>query len=243
MNCADVYNLFFTPGEVTEIRAYGLSRSSKAWEGWAGGSGIVYGYFDNAQAFGAAAAALEQHKAPGIYFTLNPTVPDLLARAANRLKASGAKPIQTSDKDIACIRWLPIDIDPKRPAGISSTDAELALAVETRDKIARFLKKEYKAMGIRAVSGNGAHLMIRLADLPNTEENKSKIKRALQGLAAKYSDDKVDIDLSVFNPARIWKLYGTTARKGDSVAVRPHRVSYIEEEKAEKKAAKKGKKK
>ena len=225
----DVYNIFFNPGEVTEIRAYGLNRSSKIWEGWAGGNGVVYGYFDNGESFGKAAAALENKKAPGIYFTLNPAVPDLLARAANRLKASGPKPMQTTDKDIACIRWLPIDIDPKRPAGISSTEEELKLAIKTRDKIARWLKKEYKATGIPAVSGNGAHLVIRLKDMPNTDENKQKIKRALQGINEKFGDKKVDIDLAVFNPARIWKLYGTTARKGDHIPVRPHRVSYIEE--------------
>ena len=229
MICADVYNLLFEKGEVTEIRAYGLSRSSKIWEGWAGGSGVVYGYFDNAKAFGAAAMALEKQNAPGIYFTLNPAVPALLARATNRLKAAGSKPALTTDKDIACIRWLPIDIDPVRPAGISSTDEELARAVKTRDRIARWFKKEYKTAGIPAVSGNGAHLLIRLPDLPNNETNKEKIKKALRGLAAKYSDAQVDIDQAVFNPARIWKLYGTTARKGDHSEKYPHRMSYIEE--------------
>ena len=239
MNCSDVYSLFFEPGEVTEIRAYGLSRADKIWEGWAGGAGVVYGYFDNAKEFGTAAMALEKKKAPGIYFTLNPAVPALLARATNRLKAAGAKPMQTTDKDIACIRWLPIDIDPVRPAGISSTAEQLALAIKTRDKILRWFKKEYKTAGIPAVSGNGAHLIIRLNDLPNTEENKQMIKLALQGLAAKYSDDQVDIDLAVFNPARIWKLYGTTARKGDHSEMYPHRMSYIEEKYLAKKANKK----
>ena len=229
MNCSDVYNLFFEPGEVCEIRSYGLSRSSKIWEGWAGGSGVVYGYFDNAKSFGEAATALEKKKAPGIYFTLNPAVPDLLARAANRLKASGAKPIQTTDKDIACIRWLPIDIDPRRPAGISSNDQELKLAVKTRDEIAAWLWKKWKVKGIPAVSGNGTHLVVRLKDMPNTDENKEKVKRALHGINAKFGSAEVDIDLTVFNPARIWKVYGTTARKGDHVPNRPHRMSFIEE--------------
>jgi hypothetical protein len=31
----------------------------------------------------------------------------------------------------------------------------------------------------------------------------------------------------VFNPARIWKLYGTWARKGDDTKSRPHRLSRI----------------
>ena len=48
MKCADVYSLLFEPGEVTEIRAYGLSGKgkNKAWEGFARGSGVGYGYLD-----------------------------------------------------------------------------------------------------------------------------------------------------------------------------------------------------
>ena len=46
----------------------------------------------------------------------------------------------------------------------------------------------------------------------------------------------MNIDTTVFNPARIWKLYGTTARKGDPVPAgpsreaRPHRMAYIDSE-------------
>lgn len=228
MKTADVYNLFFSPGEVTEIRAYGLRGKNKGWEGFAGGSGVVFGYFDNAEQFGAAAAALETAGAPGIYFTLNPAVPDLLARAANRLKSATAKSPQTSDKDILCIRWLPIDLDPVRPSGISSTDEELQLAVKLRNKIARWLKDEAGFVeGIPAISGNGAHYLLRLPDLENSDDNKQLVKQLLSAIAEKFKNPQVDIDLAVFNPSRIWKVYGTTARKGDHIANRPHRKSYI----------------
>ncbi len=42
-------------------------------------------------------------------------------------------------------------------------------------------------------------------------------------------DDRVSIDTTVGNAARIWKLYGTTARKGDEVyrLGRVHRTSRI----------------
>lgn len=229
MKCADVYNLFFQAGEVTEIRAYGLSRQSKAWEGWAGGAGIVYGYFDNPEAFGQAAEALEKEKAPGIYFTLNPCVPDLLARAANRLRAADAKSPSTADKDILCIRWLPIDFDPLRPSGISSSDEELAAAITLRNKVSQWIKKDRQGpQAIPAVSGNGAHLVLRFQDLPNDDESKELVRQCLAAIAAKFNNKKVEIDQAVFNPARIWKVYGTTARKGDSVPTRPHRKSYIE---------------
>ena len=42
-----------------------------------------------------------------------------------------------------------------------------------------------------------------------------------------FTDEKVDIDESVFNAARICKLYGTTAKKGANLPERPWRMSEI----------------
>ena len=204
-----------------------LSKSSPIWEGWCVGAGVVSGFFDNADDFGEAAAGLEKVKAPGIYFTVNPVNPNLLARCCNRLKAADAKTALTSDKDIVCIRWLPIDLDPVRPAGISSNADELAAAVALRDKISAWLEEKGMVGGIPAISGNGAHLVFRLPDLPPTPENIDQVKRVLHAMGDKFTNDQVEVDLKVFNPARIWKLYGTTARKGDSISGRPHRKSYI----------------
>ena len=77
---ACVYKLFFAPGEVVEIRAFGL-RGKGPWEGFVGGGGgVVFGYFNDAEAFGAAAANLERaaegKNGCGVYFTLNPVIPD-----------------------------------------------------------------------------------------------------------------------------------------------------------------------
>ena len=66
----------------------------------------------------------------GVYVTLNPVNPALLARASNRLRTVGRNDALTSDADITKRRWLPIDLDPVRPSGISSTDQEHLLAVE-----------------------------------------------------------------------------------------------------------------
>jgi len=231
MKCSKVYDLFFQPGEVCEIRAYGLSRASKDWEGWAGGAGIVYGYFDNAAAFGQAAESLERHKAPGIYFTLNPVVPELLARAANRLRAADMKSPTTADDDILCLRWLPIDLDPKRPTGISSTDQEIEEAKKLARKIAAWLATRECVDDYHAgFSGNGIHLVYRLPDLVNSEESRELVRDLVIVLAARFTTAKVEVDQKVFNPARIWKLYGTTARKGDHTSARPHRKSYLLED-------------
>ncbi len=53
------------------------------------------------------------------------------------------------------------------------------------------------------------------------------VERCLRAIAQVYSDKSVSVDTSVHNPARIWKLYGTWARKGDSTADRPHRLAKI----------------
>lgn len=227
MKCADVYNLFFKPGEVTEIRAYGANGKGP-WDGYAKGAGIVYGYFDNAEAFGKCAEALNKSRLPGIYFVLNPVIPDLLARAVNRLKAADYKTVATSDKDILCLRWLYIDLDPIRPSGISSTDQELEHALQLRDKIRQWFVSEKGYTGIPAMSGNGAHIMMRLSDWPNNEKNVEIIKKFLSYLHAKYTTKHVDVDRAVYNPSRICKIYGTVARKGDHMETRPHRRSYID---------------
>jgi hypothetical protein len=223
---ADVYRMFFNPGEVTEIRAIGCKGKNKAWTGWA--RDIVFGYFNEPEAFGQAAAGLEGAEPKGIYFVLNPVNPDLLARAANRLKAADEKTPTTSDKDVLCLRWLYIDIDPKRPAGISSTKEELARAIELRNKISKWMKERGFSQAVPAHSGNGAHLLVRLPDLPNIDLNVDHIKKALEAINALWSNPHVEIDLKVYNPARICKLYGTWARKGDHTEDRPHRPSYIE---------------
>lgn len=46
-------------------------------------------------------------------------------------------------------------------------------------------------------------------------------------LSSKFTDDHVDVDVKVFNPARITKLYGTYSRKGGNTPNRPHRISKI----------------
>jgi hypothetical protein len=77
---------------------------------------------------------------------------------------------------------------------------------------------------IHADSGNGAHLLYRV-DLP--ADDGGLIERCLKALAARFNSDMVHVDQSVHNPARIWKLYGTQAGKGDSTTDRPHRMAKI----------------
>ena len=75
-----------------------------------------------------------------------------------------------------------------------------------------------------ADSGNGAHLLYRV-DLP--VDDGGLTKRVLAALAFRFDTDQVHVDQTTFNPARIWKLYGTLARKGDNVPDRPHRYARL----------------
>ena len=155
--------------------------------------------------------------------TLNPVNPDLLARANNRL-VDAKQGATTSDRDIERRRWLLIDLDPERPSGISSTETEHQAAIEKAREIASWLESSGFPPAILADSGNGAHLLYQV-DLP--PDDNGLLNRVLKALDARFSDETVKVDVTTFNPARICKLYGTPARKGDSTPDRPHRLSRI----------------
>jgi hypothetical protein len=141
----------------------------------------------------------------------------------NRLKERAE--YTTADNNILRRRWLPIDLDPVRPAGISSSEQEHAAAVHRARTIADDMVKEWDRP-IIADSGNGAHLLYRI-DLPNNQESLAFVCGALPELDRRYSDTAVKVDVTSANAARIWKAYGTVARKGDSIPGLPHRLSRI----------------
>lgn len=210
----EVFNIFVASGEIVEVRMPKVFGTSHFWEGYAKGN--VSGYFDNFISFKKAVKDLIRWQQNNIYFTLQVIDPRLIGRAYNRLKAADKS---TSDKDVLFYRWIPVDIDPVRPAGISSSDSELQKAIELRDLIKDYIfdATEYTHM-ITAVSGNGAHILIRLPkDLPISSISKKEIKSFLERLDQMFSNKHVKIDTEVFNPSRIWKLYGSKAMKGEEV--------------------------
>jgi hypothetical protein len=141
----------------------------------------------------------------------------------------------TTDRDVRAYRWLPIDLDPVRPAGISSSETELKGALQLRNEIAEEISRSYELpQPLKAISGNGGHLLYPLPDVPPKEYARA-LKLLLDEISLRFSSPAVTIDQAVHNPARIWKLYGTTARKGDEVPAgfnretRLHRMAYIED--------------
>ena len=130
------------------------------------------------------------------------------------------------DNDITGYDWLLVDVDPRRPAGTSSTDEQLKGSRETAKKILAYLKDRGWNDPVIAHSGNGTHLIFRVS-LGNTPDRKTLMQNVLKALNMLFADDMMDIDLTTFNPSRICKLYGTVARKGSSTEKRPHRMSRI----------------
>ena len=186
--------------------------------------GTLSGYFDDRHRM-AVAAAQWSGKAPGVYFTLNPVDPELLARSFNRLTEFARH--TTADRDILWRSWLPLDFDPVRRAGMSSTEAEHQLALDRAADCAAYIAQSlHWGEPLRADSGNGAHLLYRLS-WPNNDAARDAVRRVLEGVALTFSDERVQVDTSTFNAARIWKVYGTLACKGDDVPERPHRKARL----------------
>jgi len=183
-------------------------------QGFAGTT--LAGWFDDDERLIAQASRL--HGVSG-YVAINPVRLDLLARSDNRLSRVRHT---TRDADIVCIRWLYLDIDPQRPPEISSTDAEVAKALERRDAILND-HPELAATAAWGCSGNGAWILIRLPDYPNDPEHATVLRSALTVLDRKYSDDLVRIDTATANPSRLIGLPGTIKAKGCNRPERPWR--------------------
>jgi AAA domain len=201
------------PGAVYEVRAPDSRQ------------GTASGYFSEPAKLAAAAARLSG-QAPGVYITLNPVNPDLLARAANR-SVPFAK-ATTTDADIFRRRYLLFDFDPERAAHISATDEEHAAAIERARRCREWLAQHGVGLDSQmlADSGNGGHVQVAI-DLPNDDESTRLVNRCLQAAALYLDGDRVRVDQTTGNAARISKVYGTLAAKGDSLPDRPHRIARI----------------
>jgi hypothetical protein len=209
--------LFVAPDQVVELRALAVQRGP-------GRPHVEGGFFDHAHLVGFAKEALALTKiAKGVYFTLNPINPALLARCCNRTAWANSGDL-AKDRDVIVRQFLLVDVDPKRPAGVSATDAEKLEAKDVTFAVREFLRGRGWPEPILSDSGNGFHLLYRV-DLPT--DDGGEVARLLAALAARFDTPRVTIDRSVFNPARICKVPGTFARKGDSTADRPHRRACV----------------
>ncbi|MFI4911152.1 MAG: hypothetical protein ACIAQZ_05740, partial [Sedimentisphaeraceae bacterium JB056] len=206
----------FVSGDVFEIRVLDAVLPGSSWQHTQSG----YFDYDHIELVPKLLNGFKTYG--GVYVTLNPVNPDLLARANNRFKKAKSRET-TGDKDIICRRWLLIDVDPVRPAGISATDAERNLSFEKAMEISEGLASMGFPAPMYVNSGNGSQLLYKI-ELP--ADDGGLVQQCLQALSP-CSTEAVQVDLSVHNPARICRLPGTWNRKGDSTQNRPHRLAEI----------------
>jgi hypothetical protein len=82
----------------------------------------ISGYYDYSHIDSLATEAMSwTGKAEGVYATVNPVLPDLLARANNHVILRSKH--STTDKEILRRTGLVIDADPQRPAGQTAATA------------------------------------------------------------------------------------------------------------------------
>ena len=205
--------LLTEPGQVIELRVPSTSKGTQS------------GYFDDIEKLAEAACQLSG-QGPGVYITINPVDPNLLARANNRVREYVKQGESSQDKDVLRRKIFPIDFDAVRVAGISSSDGEHRAAVSKAVEVRKWLTAMGWPLPILANSGNGAHLVYGV-DLPNDDASKKLIKQALEALGAQFDDDQVTVDPTTSNAGRLWKLYGTQVWKGDPLPDRPHRMAGI----------------
>ena len=190
------------------------------------GSSTAYGYYNDMDKL-AHDAAMYDRQAAGIYVTPNRLNPQLAARQGlNKIVVVRGDVSATSNNEITRRLRILIDVDPKRPKDTSSSDEQHETALAKTRIIEKCLRDNSFPEPIVSDSGNGGHLVFAL-DLPNTPEINDLIKRFLEALDYVFSDETVTVDTTVHNPARIWKLYGTTSAKGTDSGMYPWRKSRI----------------
>jgi len=119
-------------------------------------AGVAVGYFDN---WDAALLAVEneptQYKAA--YFSLNP----IRVPAGIRLNPASLSVSRNAagDSDIERRVRLLVDLDPPRPAGTNSTEAEKLAAREQAERVREYLKSRNWPEPMICDSGNGSHLL------------------------------------------------------------------------------------
>ncbi len=193
------------PGAPVELRAFGEAT-------WVGA------FADHDALVRAAAGLGEDVRSTCV--TIHALGPSVVA--TNRLRRGG-RGVRAAD--VARYQFLPIDLDPLRPPDCSSTAEEHTAALKTAEALWAHLHLDHRWPHpvLMASSGNGAHLLY-LIDFPTEEQ--LLVRRTLEALARlPLIPAAVKVDTAVHNPARVWKLYGTWARKGPNTPERPWRRS------------------
>lgn len=201
------------PGhQLFEVRIFGADKRK-----------IMSGYFTDCETLLSALDTVDL-RGKNLYITLNRLNEALYSRDQHDKFLLGVG--TTSDTEVDRYEWLFIDLDPKRPTGVSSSDDELRAAEDLKQTVKAHLLDLGFAEPVEAISGNGYHLLYRI-DLPCDSEHTQLINDSLTVIADMFNNSRVKIDTVNYNPSRICKLHGTLAQKGANTLPRPHRMSKL----------------
>jgi hypothetical protein len=131
------------------------------------------------------------------------------------------------DADITHRTKVLVDIDRVGDTSCPASDAEIDAAFDMGGDVERFLRGEGFPDPQWVHSGNGCHLYYQLLKLQESPLVKQTIEQFLKGLAEKFNNSIVGVDISVFNASRITKVIGTFARKGIESEGRPYRMARL----------------
>jgi len=117
-----------------------------------------------------------------------------------------------------------VDVDRTKKLGKENpaTDDELERAECLADEISVYLEERDWEIPHKVMSGNGYHLYYPI-DLPNDDDTAALIETSLDTLAEKFNTEDFEVDTVVFDAARITKVIGTLAIKGEASEDRPYR--------------------
>src|SRR5262249_52521227 len=123
-------------------------------------------------------------------------------------------------------RLFLVDVDPVRRSGISATNEQHEWAIERGWQGGKDLTEKISwPQPLVSDSGNGFHANFRI-DLPNDDAAKDLLTPVVQALA-RFDDPRVTIDKTTFNAARVVKISGTMACKGENFPDKPWRLSRL----------------
>lgn len=159
------------------------------------------------------------------YFTLNDIDDDLYGREQHDKFVKKPK-ATTSDGNVIRRRFIMLDFDACRVAGVSANDQEFEKAHMKAVEVYRYLMGQGFKEPIITTSGNGWHEYLT-CDMPNDDEHNELVKNFLKSLGNMFSDEHVEIDEKVYNPARIDKMIGSWAKKGCDTQDRKWRMAKI----------------
>lgn len=189
----------FAPGDLFEVR------------GVASSAGTLRGLFEgNYEQAAKDACEMADSYGAQVFYSLNPVDPNSdYARSTVRKTVANAKRTLGA-ASVLRRRHLLLDFDPDRPAGTASAPEHLEAARVAAAAASRHLSELGWPEPLAGLSGNGVHLLFRLDGEPLES---GAVKAALQYLSLAVETPGVVLDASVFDPARVARLFGTVNGK------------------------------